>query len=153
MLSNKSLKLGKKYSLQFGHFLHAKEAPYLDVNAPAEAVTIVSNPLKKIKVLVEWGIYIAKEFLLIVSRHILSTTKKRKKAQDKCIATDQGIFDLKTVNPPNNPCMLRSKNKYKDKTFRYFDSSFLKLMRQKTITARGANINAAFALCIHSKNI
>ena len=89
--------------MQYGHWEQAKEAPYLDVNAPAQAViTIIivevyirffSNPFIK-----KLGFLKSSE-----SKKIFITIKNRKKALAKCNATDQGIFDFITVKPPNKP--------------------------------------------------
>ena len=73
MLSNISPKSGKKFSLQLGQLAQAKDAPYLEVKAPADAVITVNNPLSNIKVLVMGEILNTISFLLINSKQILST--------------------------------------------------------------------------------
>jgi len=48
MISNISSKLGKNLVPQLGQLLQESEAPYFEVNAPADAVNIVNIPLKNI---------------------------------------------------------------------------------------------------------
>ena len=82
--------------------MQAKDAPDFEVKAPAAPVNIINNPLIKIFNLINFDI-VNKERLLMVVRKIFRVVKNNKKAQTKCIATDHGMFDLKTVNPPNKP--------------------------------------------------